>query len=107
MSQLRRWVTKVLYPRRRLAVYPSDPVHDRHRERSRHMSSRVLMGAILSASLALGAPSRVAADDAAEISKDAQAALASLYAKVDGAKALGAKATAILVFPSVKKAGFG
>ena len=71
------------------------------------MSSRVLMGAILSASLVLAAPAPVAADDAAEISKDAHAALASLYAKIDGAKALGAKATAILVFPSIKKAGFG
>jgi lipid-binding SYLF domain-containing protein len=65
------------------------------------------MGAVLSLSLILGVHARVAADDAAEINKNARAALQSLYAKVDGAKALGAKAHAILVFPSVKKAGLG
>ena len=71
------------------------------------MSSRALMGAILIASLALGAHAVVAADDAAEISKNAHAALESLYAKVAGAKALGAQAHAILVFPKVTKAGLG
>jgi lipid-binding SYLF domain-containing protein len=70
------------------------------------MMKRLLFLAIVSGSLAL-THATVAADDAAEISKDAQAALASLYAKVDGAKALGAKAHAILVFPKVKKAGLG
>jgi len=58
-------------------------------------------------SLALGAPASVGADSAAEISKNAQAALDSLYASVPGAKALGAKAVAILVFPKVTKAGLG
>jgi lipid-binding SYLF domain-containing protein len=48
-----------------------------------------------------------AQDDRGELTKDAQAALNNLYAKVDGAKALGAKAVAILVFPKVTKAGFG
>src|SRR5262245_11883062 len=57
--------------------------------------------------LLLAIPSVVAADKAAELSADSQAALASLYAKVDGAKALGAKARAILVFPKVTKAGLG
>jgi lipid-binding SYLF domain-containing protein len=71
------------------------------------MSVKALIGAILSASLALGTHAAVAANDAAEISKDAHAALASLYSKVDGAKALGAKAHAILVFPKVTKAGLG
>jgi lipid-binding SYLF domain-containing protein len=56
---------------------------------------------------ALGVAVAVAADDAAEISKNAQASLASLYAKVAGAKALGAQAHAILVFPKVTKAGLG
>ena len=41
-------------------------------------------------------------DSAAEISADAQAALASLYKNV-----AGAKAHAILVFPKVTKAGLG
>jgi lipid-binding SYLF domain-containing protein len=48
-----------------------------------------------------------ATDDRAELTKDSQAALNNLYAKVDGAKVLGAKALAILVFPKITKAGFG
>ena len=71
------------------------------------MVSRVVLGAIVSGWLALGANATAAADDAAEITKNANAALASLYANVDGAKALGAKAHAILVFPKVTKAGLG
>ena len=62
---------------------------------------------IVGASLALGAHATAAADDAAEISKNANAALQSLYSQVAGAKALGAKAHAVLVFPKVTKAGFG
>jgi lipid-binding SYLF domain-containing protein len=65
------------------------------------------MSAIMSASVALGAHAAVTEDTAAEISKDATAALASLYANVAGAKALGAHAHAILVFPKVTKAGLG
>jgi lipid-binding SYLF domain-containing protein len=66
----------------------------------------LLIGAMLIAVLALGTPGAVA-EDKAEISKNAHAALESLYAKVAGAKALGAKAHSILVFPRVTKAGFG
>jgi len=44
---------------------------------------------------------------AAELTTDAQAALAALTAKVPMAKSLAPKATAILVFPEVKKAGLG
>ena len=69
------------------------------------MSSKNLIAAIVSASITLAANG--AADTPAEITKNAQDALASLYAKVDGAKALGAKAHAILVFPKVTKAGLG
>ena len=47
------------------------------------------------------------AANAAQLSRDAQNALQSLYAKVPAAKALGAKAQAILVFPKVTKAGLG
>ena len=43
----------------------------------------------------------------AELSGGANQALKSLYAKVPAAKALGAKAKAILVFPKVTKAGLG
>jgi lipid-binding SYLF domain-containing protein len=71
------------------------------------MSSRVLIATILSASLTFTANGAGVADSPSEITKNAQDALASLYAKVDGAKALGAKAHAILVFPKVTKAGLG
>ncbi|HTN48717.1 MAG TPA: twin-arginine translocation pathway signal protein [Burkholderiaceae bacterium] len=47
------------------------------------------------------------AASAAELSRDANNALQSLYAKVPAAGATGAKATAILVFPKVTKAGLG
>jgi lipid-binding SYLF domain-containing protein len=73
------------------------------------MSRTALIGAIISASLALvlNPASAGGEDKAAELSKGAHAALDSLYAKVDGAKALGAKAHAILVFPKITKAGLG
>ncbi len=45
------------------------------------------------------------AASAAEISRDAKAALQKLYAKSPPAKALGEKATAILVFPGITKGG--
>src|SRR5262249_50160175 len=76
-------------------------------ERSFAMSSKVLIASIISASLTLAVNGAAVADTPAEITKNSQDALASLYAKVDGAKALGAKATAILVFPKVTKAGLG
>ena len=66
-----------------------------------------LIGAVLSAALALGSPASVVRDDPAEITKNATAALQSLYSHVAGAKAIGAQAHAILVFPRVTKAGLG
>jgi lipid-binding SYLF domain-containing protein len=48
-----------------------------------------------------------AAATAAELRRDAQAALNSLYAKNPGAKSIGQNAVAILVFPSIVKAGLG
>src|SRR5262245_47462831 len=75
-------------------------------EKEPNMSRITLVGALMSAWLALGALPAVA-DDKAEISKNAHAALGSLYANVAGAKALGAQAHAVLVFPKVTKAGFG
>jgi lipid-binding SYLF domain-containing protein len=47
------------------------------------------------------------AASAAELSRDANKALQDLYAKVPAAKAIGAKAQAILVFPKITKAGLG
>jgi lipid-binding SYLF domain-containing protein len=69
------------------------------------MARKALVGVILSAFCALGTHSVVAEDSAAEISKNSQAALESLYGKVAGAKAIGAQAHAVLVFPKVTKAG--
>jgi lipid-binding SYLF domain-containing protein len=70
------------------------------------MSRTALIGTIMIASWVVGTPSAIA-QDKAEISKEAHAALASLYEKVAEAKALGAKADAILVFPKIVKAGLG
>jgi len=44
---------------------------------------------------------------AAEIGRNSQNALQKLYAKVPAAKAIGKEAYAVLVFPSVTKAGLG
>src|SRR5262245_52499411 len=70
------------------------------------MRMTALKAIVLGATLALGSPSAMAAN-AAEISRDANASLQQLYASVPAAKALGAKANAILVFPKITKAGLG
>ena len=70
------------------------------------MSPKELIASILSVSVTL-AVHGAGIDSVAEITKSSQDALASLYANVDGAKALGAKAHAVLVFPKVTKAGLG
>ena len=44
---------------------------------------------------------------AAELSRSANSALQQLYAKIPAAKAIGKEAHAVLVFPSVTKAGLG
>ena len=49
---------------------------------------------------------QVHAAGAAQINRDARRALQDLYAINPKAKAIGARAAAILVFPSVKKGGF-
>jgi lipid-binding SYLF domain-containing protein len=80
----------------------------RQREARRRttMSTRSLIAVIVSASVTVGGAS-VTTDEAAEITRNAKAALQSLYAQVPEAKALGARAHAILVFPKVVKAGLG
>ena len=66
------------------------------------------MAALAAAATLLLVPAAPAvAASAAELSSDANKALQSLYAKVPAAKAIGAKAQAILVFPSITKAGLG
>jgi len=51
-------------------------------------------------------PSSVRAASAAELDQSAKAALRSLYASNPAAQAVGKKAKAILVFPSIVKGGF-
>jgi lipid-binding SYLF domain-containing protein len=66
------------------------------------------MAALAAATALLLVPAAPAmAASAAEISGDANKALQNLYAKVPAAKSLGAKAQAVLVFPSITKAGLG
>lgn len=70
------------------------------------MSMKLLGGILVATTVAFGSQGTMAAG-AAELGRDANAKLQQLYANVPAAKALGAKATAILVFPKVTKAGLG
>jgi lipid-binding SYLF domain-containing protein len=66
--------------------------------------------AVFGVLITLAAAHSVSAEKGSSASKldsDGKAALNQLYAKVPAAKALGSKATAILVFPSITKAGLG
>jgi lipid-binding SYLF domain-containing protein len=66
------------------------------------------VASLLLATLALapGSPGPAAAASAREIDRDARAALAKLYERNRSARMLGERATAILVFPHMLKAGF-
>jgi hypothetical protein len=71
-----------------------------------HRTHRMI-GCLLVAALFLaGRPEPAAAASAKKIAADASAALQRLYASTPAAKGLGAQAKAILVFPSILKAGF-
>src|SRR5262245_18807714 len=70
----------------------------------KHTLRVVAFTAALSA-LALLVAGMAAAADNATIDKEVKTALTALYEKEPGAKALGEKAKAILVFPTVRKAG--
>jgi lipid-binding SYLF domain-containing protein len=63
--------------------------------------------AAFAAAATLALPQPVSAATAAQLTRDAQKALNSLYAKNPGANAIGNDAVAVLVFPSVVKAGLG
>jgi lipid-binding SYLF domain-containing protein len=70
-------------------------------------STRRRIVLVLAALAMLGlAAHPVDAANASQISADARAALKKLYASNPGAKVLGEKAKAVLVFPSILKAGF-
>jgi lipid-binding SYLF domain-containing protein len=61
---------------------------------------------LLAAAFVFASSSPVWAASASEIDREASAALQDLYAKTPSAKALGARAKAILIFPKIVKAGF-
>ena len=72
------------------------------------MIIKIFLSILCSAALALAGP--VMGADApkekpSKLAADSRATLSKLYAKVPGAKAIGAKAVAVLVFPKVTKAG--
>jgi lipid-binding SYLF domain-containing protein len=73
-----------------------------------HLTRRTLVQSTLLAApvAAIGARGAAAASDAAEIDRDATAALHRLYAIDHRAAALGPKAAGILIFPKIVKAGF-
>ena len=64
-----------------------------------------LLAGALTLAISLG-PRPAAAASAAEIRRNVDAALTSLYAAIPEARALGSKAKGILVFPNIVKAGF-
>ncbi len=68
---------------------------------ARFLARTALLVAVFALS---GARTAFAAD--AQLDADAKAALESLYLATPAAKALGAKAKAMLVFPKILKAGF-
>lgn len=70
------------------------------------MKAKALGRIVVAAALAFVWHASIAAG-AAELGRDANAGLQKLYASVPAAKALGAKAQAVLVFPKVTKAGLG
>jgi lipid-binding SYLF domain-containing protein len=71
----------------------------------RSLTIAVAVAMAAAATVSLSAPPALAASGA-ELSRDAAAALKKLYARETSARLLGEKATAILVFPSILKAGF-
>jgi len=75
-----------------------------HTPRIRRAVGLVLVVAVLAQ--ALWAPAPVLAASAAELTQDGNRVLTKLYAKVPIAKELAAKASGILVFPGIIKAGF-
>ena len=73
---------------------------------NRYFSVTKPFSLLMAALLSLIAPRLAAAASDSMLLQDSRAALQSLYDGSPGAKALGAKARGILVFPNVVKAGF-
>jgi len=72
----------------------------------RHLRLTTVLLALAFAAFTLMSPNPAQAASAAEINREANQALHNLYKKSSAAKALGEKAKAILVFPSIAKGGF-
>ncbi|MCU0574139.1 MAG: lipid-binding SYLF domain-containing protein [Syntrophobacteraceae bacterium] len=72
----------------------------------RYCSFKLALLALLLAGTMLINPHPVLGASAAEIDRAARSALQQLYAQSPSAKALGQKARAVLVFPSIVKGGF-
>jgi lipid-binding SYLF domain-containing protein len=72
----------------------------------RYINFMTLLCIILTAAISFIGPSQTLAASAAEIDRDIDVALKTLFAKSESARALAEKATGILVFPAIMKAGF-
>ena len=68
---------------------------------------RALLLALLSTFAIMGSAPRTEASSAARIDADVQATLREFFSQVRGSRELVAKSAAVLVFPSVIKAGMG
>ena len=66
----------------------------------------VILALVAFVAVALSQPPAAVAASAEQIDRDARKALENLYAKSESAKAMSAKAAAVLVFPGIVKGGF-
>ena len=66
----------------------------------------VIIALVAFVAVALSQPPTAIAASAEQIDRDARKALENLYAKSESAKAISAKAAAVLVFPGIVKGGF-
>jgi len=69
-------------------------------------SSMIVAIAVITVGFNALIPTMALAASASAIDRDARASLADLYKHTPGAKALGDKAVAVLVFPTIVKGGF-
>ena len=78
------------------------------RTKNKNFYGQMLLVAMILTALAINAvaPAAALAASAGAIDRDARAALADLYKKTPGSKALADKAVAVLVFPNIVKGGF-
>lgn len=72
----------------------------------RYLCGIVILLFVVSVSGVLISPNPAVAASAAELNRDIQIALKTLYSKSPSAKIMGEKAKGILVFPSIVKGGF-